>query len=71
MIDWKKLTSNLNGTIKFLNMFFRLKPEIHKPKMSKPYCGTIFISILSFAPTNRISEFLSLESNSLAIEIAG
>ena len=55
----------------FFKKFVLLNPEIHKPNISNPYFGTIFISILLFAPTNNISEFLSLNNNSLAIEIAG
>ena len=39
-----------------MNILPLLNPEIHKPKISKPYFGTIFISILSLAPTNKISD---------------
>ena len=63
--------TNLTGTKIFFKKLFLLIPEIHNPNMLNPYFGTIFISILFFAPTNKISVFLSLNNISLAIEIAG
>ena len=69
--DWKTLINNFKGTKIFFKKLVRLNPEIHNPNISNPYFGTICISILLLAPTNNISELLSLSNNSLAIEIAG
>ena len=53
-MDFSKLKNSLKGNIAFLNDRERCSPSIHRPIISYPASGTLFISILPNAPTNKI-----------------
>ena len=67
-----RLNMILNGNNMFENKLnFLWNPEIQSPIILYPFWGTFFISILFFAPTNKILQFDIFFDSWFAILIAG
>ena len=69
--EWITLTNSFKGNNKFCVERERLKLLIQSPLIENPSLGTFSISILFFAPTNKILEFRFISFIALAIAKAG